>query len=96
MWSGCYFADEDGFGMEDNDETCICAYIDTECRILVKFQDMSDPEKKKALYQEACRINKARKGTGVEERVITEKGNEGTMDLREKENGEEDGRTFYM
>lgn len=36
---GRYFADSDGFGMQDNDETCISAYIDTECRVLVKFRD---------------------------------------------------------
>lgn len=52
---GRYFADEDGFGMEDNDEVNICAYIDTECKVLVKFQDMEDPEKSKNLYQEALR-----------------------------------------
>ena len=50
---GRYFADEDGFGMEDNDEVNIYAYIDTECRVIVKFQDMEDSEKVKALYQEA-------------------------------------------
>lgn len=50
---GRYFADEDGFGMEDNDEVNVCAYIDTECKVLVKFQDMEDPEKSRLLYQEA-------------------------------------------
>ena len=50
---GRYFADEDGFGMEDNDEINIYAYIDTECRVLVKFQDMENSEKVKVLYQEA-------------------------------------------
>jgi len=35
---GRYFADEDGFGMEDNDEVYICATIDTECRVVVKFK----------------------------------------------------------
>lgn len=34
---GCYFADEEGFGMKDNDEVNIFAYIDTECRVIVKF-----------------------------------------------------------
>ena len=34
---GRYFADEDGFGMEDNDEVNVHAYIDTECRVVVKF-----------------------------------------------------------
>lgn len=93
---GRYFADEDGYGMEDNDRTYVSAYIDTECRVLVKFQDMTDPEKEKALYQEACRINKARRGTGVEERVITKKGNEGTKDVRKQENDEEDVRSIIL
>ena len=52
---GRYFADEDGFGMEDNDEVNISAYINTECKVLVKFQDMEDPTKARALYQEAVR-----------------------------------------
>ena len=34
---GRYFADEDGFGMKDNDEVNVCGYIDTECRVVVKF-----------------------------------------------------------
>ena len=52
---GRYFADEDGFGMEDNDETNVYAYIDTECRVVVKFQDKKDLEKNKALYLEAIK-----------------------------------------
>ena len=60
--NGRYFGDEDGFGMEDNDEVNVSAYIDTECRVLVKFQDMKDPEKSKVLYQEALRKNKERNG----------------------------------
>lgn len=59
---GRYFADEDGFGMEDNDEVNVSAYIDTECHVLVKFQDMEDSERAKELYQEALRINKERRG----------------------------------
>ena len=39
---GRYFADEDGFGMEDNDEVYICATIDTECRVVVKFRDIDN------------------------------------------------------
>lgn len=46
---GRYFMDEDGFGMEPNDETVIGAYIDTGCRVLVKFQDMRDGDKKQKL-----------------------------------------------
>ena len=50
---GRYFADEDGFGMEDNDEVNISAYIDTQCRVVVKFQDMEDGEKRRKLREEA-------------------------------------------
>lgn len=52
---GCYFADEDGFGMEDNEEVNISAYIDTQCRVVVKFQDMKDDEKRRKLRKEALR-----------------------------------------
>ena len=52
---GRYFADEDGFGMEDNDEVNITAYIDTRCRVVVKFQDMEDDEKRKRLWDEAIK-----------------------------------------
>ena len=50
---GRYFADEDGFGMEDNDEVNISAYIDTQCRVVVKFQDMEDDGKRKQLREKA-------------------------------------------
>ena len=50
---GRYFADEDGFGMEDNDEVNISAYIDTQCRVVVKFQDMEDDGKRRRLREEA-------------------------------------------
>lgn len=50
---GRYFADEDGFGMEDNDEVNISAYIDTQCRVVVKFQEMKDEEKRRKLREEA-------------------------------------------
>ena len=42
--------------MDDNDEVDIYAYIDTECRVIIKFQDMKDHEKIKTLYQEAKRL----------------------------------------
>ena len=58
---GRYFADEDGFGMEDNDEVRVSAYIDTECRVLVKFQDMEGQGKSKALFQDACDIAKGKR-----------------------------------
>jgi hypothetical protein len=35
---GRYFGDEDGFGMEDNDEVNIYGYIDTNCRVVKKFR----------------------------------------------------------
>ena len=56
---GRYFADEDGFGMEDNDEVNVYAYIDTECRVLVKFQDKEG----KSLFNEA--LKKLQKRNGV-------------------------------
>lgn len=37
---GRYFADEHGFGMKDNAEVNIEAYIDTECHVLVKFHSI--------------------------------------------------------
>ncbi len=52
---GRYFADEDGFGMEDNDEVNISAYIDTQCRVVVKFQDMEDEGKRRRLREEAIK-----------------------------------------
>ena len=52
---GRYFADEDGFGMEDNDEVNISAYIDTQCRVVVKFQNMEDAGKRGKLRVEALR-----------------------------------------
>ena len=52
---GRYYADEYGFGMKDDDETNIYAYIDTKCRVVVKFQDMAEREKVKVLYQEALK-----------------------------------------
>ena len=54
-YGGRYFADEDGFGMEDNDEVNITAYIDTQCRVVVKFQDMEDEGKRRRLREEAIK-----------------------------------------
>lgn len=54
---GTYFAD-DGYGMEDNDEVNVSAFIDTQCRILVKFQEMEDDMKRKYYREEArCLIS---------------------------------------
>ena len=41
---GSYFADEDGFGRQDDEEVWAYAYIDTDCRVLVKFQTMDTKE----------------------------------------------------
>lgn len=37
---GCYYADSDGYGMTDDDEINVYAYIDREGHILVPFQPM--------------------------------------------------------
>lgn len=39
---GRYYADEDGFGMEDDDEINFYAFIDTQANILIPFQPMED------------------------------------------------------
>ena len=39
---GMYFADEDGFGMEDNDEVEIYCVIDKEFNVLRPFRPVSD------------------------------------------------------
>ena len=41
---GRYFADEDGFGMEDNDEEKVYCVINTDLDIIVPFQPMDDVE----------------------------------------------------
>lgn len=48
-----YFMDEDGFGMEPCIAESIGAFIDTNCRVLVKFQDMEDKHIRERLYEEA-------------------------------------------
>ena len=57
---GRYFADEDGFGMEDNDETTIYAFIDTNCEVLIPFQDMDDRKYMKACQERAKEMVKKR------------------------------------
>ncbi len=49
---GIYFADEDGFGAESNDEVNVYAYIDRDGRTVIPFQPMTD-EEKKVLRQKA-------------------------------------------
>lgn len=43
---GRYFADSDGFGGEDCNETTIYAYIDTLGKIIIPFRDMTYEERK--------------------------------------------------
>lgn len=35
---GCYFMDEDGYGMEDNHESALYGFIDKQARVLIPFQ----------------------------------------------------------
>jgi len=35
---GSYYADEEGYGRTDDEEVYIYAYIDTECKVIRKFQ----------------------------------------------------------
>lgn len=35
---GQYFMDEDGYGMEDNDESVLYGFIDTNARVVIPFQ----------------------------------------------------------
>lgn len=39
---GRYFADEDGYGMEDNDEEMVYCIINKKMEIIVPFQPMND------------------------------------------------------
>lgn len=47
---GRYFADSDGFGMEDNDEVEVYAIIDRHMHVLIPFQSMTESE-----MRENCR-----------------------------------------
>jgi hypothetical protein len=55
---GEYFADEDGYGMEDNPEINIDAYIDENCRVLIPFTDMKYEATKQRYKEEAIRLLK--------------------------------------
>lgn len=44
---GRYFMDEDGFGMEDNDESVLYGFIDTHANVVVPFQAKSWEELEK-------------------------------------------------
>ena len=35
---GCYFMDEDGYGMEDNHESALYGFIDKQARVVIPFQ----------------------------------------------------------
>lgn len=50
---GMYFRDEDGYGMEPCVEESVGAYIDTNCEVLVKFQNVQDRYTRERLYEEA-------------------------------------------
>ncbi len=52
---GRYFADEDGFGMEDNDEEEVYAIIDTNLDIIEPFRPIKDV----AAYLKELRQNKS-------------------------------------
>lgn len=54
---GRYFMDEDGFGMEDNDESVLYGFIDKKARVVVPFQAKSWEE------MEGYRIQAERRGT---------------------------------
>ena len=41
---GRYFADEDGYGMEDNEEENVYCIIDSNLRIVIPWQPMTDGE----------------------------------------------------
>ncbi len=42
---GRYFADEDGFGAEDNNETTVYGYMNSHGKMLIPFQDMTEEER---------------------------------------------------
>lgn len=56
---GRYYADEDGFGMEDDEEITIYAFIDCSANIIIPFQPMDDGLKKRYRMQ-ALNISKNR------------------------------------
>lgn len=54
---GRYFMDEDGYGMEDNDESVLYGFIDTHANVVIPFQARSWKELEKR-RSEAVRIAK--------------------------------------
>ena len=59
---GRYYADEDGFGMEDDDEENIYCVIDSNLRIVIPWQPMTDEEM-------ASRMREARKIIKKEDKI---------------------------
>ena len=72
---GRYFADEDGFGMDDNDEENIYCIIDDNLRVIIPWQPMTDEEM-------AMRMREARERTKKEEKISY--GEEVMNDLEKK------------
>ena len=64
---GRYFADEDGFGMEDNDEENIYCIIDNNLRVIIPWQPMTDEEMATRM-QEAREIIKKEDKTSSEDK----------------------------
>ena len=50
---GSYYMDEDRYGCQDDEEVWVYAYIDTDCQVLVKFQQMESKQIKEKLFEEA-------------------------------------------
>lgn len=48
---GMFFMDEDGYGMEFNEESAVYGIIDSHCKVLVPFQAKSWSEMEKKLSQ---------------------------------------------
>lgn len=57
---GRYFADSDGYGADDHDETKVYAFIDTNARILVSFRDMPNEETRKRYRELALRQKRSK------------------------------------
>ena len=52
---GSYYADEDGYGRGNDKEVWVYAYIDTDCRVVVKFQKMDTLEERGYFFRMAMR-----------------------------------------
>ena len=50
---GRYYMDDDGFGMTDDDEINIYGFIDTEGKVVVKFQMINDDKDLERMRKEA-------------------------------------------